>query len=399
MFNRYTLWAFASIFYAYQYILRVLPNAINSEIVNKFNMGATELGQFSGIYYLGYVLAHIPIGIMLDKLSSRIVLSLMCTLTCLGTASLVFSDHYIIAILGRFLVGVGSSAAIIGLFKITRESFEENKYSTFMGIAVTIGLSGAIFGGLPLEMLLKSFGWQKSVLILIGIGIFTSICILIFAGGNKNTQAISNIQIFSKDIFHPALITISILAGLMVGPLEGFADVWSKRFLQEVYSLPPENASFIASQIFIGMCFGASILGYLARFISAPVIVILSGIIMTGAFGLSLSGSISPTTIIPLFISLGAFSAYQVVAISYAVTKVPASRAGVASSVANMIIMAFGYVFHTVIGYAHDYSSKITNNPKEQYLISMGIIPIALTIAVSGFIVIYLRDKHKLSVK
>ncbi len=60
------IWVIASIFYAYQYILRVMPSILLNDILQQFHIDAATFGQFSGVYYIGYSLMHLPIGIMLD---------------------------------------------------------------------------------------------------------------------------------------------------------------------------------------------------------------------------------------------------------------------------------------------------------------------------------------------
>ncbi|MDE5065476.1 MFS transporter, partial [Wolbachia endosymbiont of Drosophila seguyi] len=44
--RNFLIWLLASLFYAYQYILRVIPNIIIPELVVRFNIGTTEIGQF-----------------------------------------------------------------------------------------------------------------------------------------------------------------------------------------------------------------------------------------------------------------------------------------------------------------------------------------------------------------
>ncbi|MGL9681492.1 MAG: hypothetical protein ACR5K2_00455 [Wolbachia sp.] len=61
-----------SLFYVYQYILRVIPSVVVPELMVRFNIGTTKIGQFCGLYYAGHVLAHIPAGIFLDRLGSKI---------------------------------------------------------------------------------------------------------------------------------------------------------------------------------------------------------------------------------------------------------------------------------------------------------------------------------------
>ena len=53
-YQAWSMWAVATLFYAYQYVLRVLPNVIREELLVHFNTNALEFGQFAGLYYLSY---------------------------------------------------------------------------------------------------------------------------------------------------------------------------------------------------------------------------------------------------------------------------------------------------------------------------------------------------------
>ena len=70
------MWMAGAIFYAYQYILRVMPNIMMLDVMDKFHMDAITFGQFSGIYYIGYSVMHLPIGIMLDHYGPRKIMPL-----------------------------------------------------------------------------------------------------------------------------------------------------------------------------------------------------------------------------------------------------------------------------------------------------------------------------------
>ena len=52
----WVVWVVASVFYAYQYVLRVMPNIMLDYIMQQFHIGAATFGQFSGVYYIGYSL-------------------------------------------------------------------------------------------------------------------------------------------------------------------------------------------------------------------------------------------------------------------------------------------------------------------------------------------------------
>jgi sugar phosphate permease len=48
------VWLSLTLFYCYQYILRMLPNIIMPDIMSKYQIGAAQFGSFAGIYYIGF---------------------------------------------------------------------------------------------------------------------------------------------------------------------------------------------------------------------------------------------------------------------------------------------------------------------------------------------------------
>src|SRR5262245_35811352 len=130
------MWMLASFFYAYQYVLRVLPNIMMFDILARFHIDAAIFGQYSGLYYIGYAGMHIPVGIMLDRYGPKRILPLCMLLTVVGLLPLLYAEHWIYPSLGRLMIGMGSSAAILGVFKIIRMSFKEERFTLLLGFSV-----------------------------------------------------------------------------------------------------------------------------------------------------------------------------------------------------------------------------------------------------------------------
>jgi hypothetical protein len=83
-------------------------------------------------------------------------------------------------LIGHFLIGIGSSAAILGVFKIIQLSFKEARFTRMLSSAVTIGLIGAIYGGELVNLFKMSYGFENVVMLLIGIGVILSALSAIF---------------------------------------------------------------------------------------------------------------------------------------------------------------------------------------------------------------------------
>jgi sugar phosphate permease len=78
------MWMVASLFYAYQYILRVMPSIMLDDIMFRFRIDSATVGQFSGIYYIGYSLFHLPSGVLLDRCGPKKVIPYCIVLSILG---------------------------------------------------------------------------------------------------------------------------------------------------------------------------------------------------------------------------------------------------------------------------------------------------------------------------
>ena len=94
------------------------------------------------------------------------------------------------------------------------------------------------------------------------------------------------------------------------------------------------------------------------------------------------------------FLVVGVCCAYQILAIYKASTYVREGVAGLTTAVANMIIMTFGYAFHTVIGEVVNLFGGATSPVALHY--GMLAIPLALSIGVFGYIFLFIKEKREL---
>ncbi|MDP2193418.1 MAG: MFS transporter, partial [Alphaproteobacteria bacterium] len=346
----WVMWSCAALFYAYQYILRVLPSVLKADLSVSFNLDAPEFGHFAGIYYLGYTLAHIPIGVALDRYGPKHVLP-VCVMLCLaGLLPLLYIDDFSYSIIGRCVVGIGSSGAVLGMFKIIRMAFDEEKFTRMLSLAATIGLCGAIFGGSPIQYMLGFTAWQTVVwvLIILGVALIGFMYASLPALTDKETGSpIDSIKMILKNKW---VWIVSLASGFLVGPLEGYADAWLTQSLTDIYGLSTLVASNGTSLVFLSLAIGYLAINWVVDRLGTDQAVALSGVMMLLAFVAIMSGGI-PLWAIPiaLFV-LGFFSAYQVPAIYRVIKFIPPEATSLVSAIANMIIMVFGSYFHSIIG-------------------------------------------------
>ena len=392
------VWLCITMFYCYQYILRALPNIIMPDIMNKYSIGASEFSSFAGMYYVGYVVMHIPIGILLSRFGARNVLPMCIALTSVGLVPLAYFDSWIMVVIGRTITGIGSSAAIVGALQIFRIIYPD-KFSRMLGSMVCFGLITVVYSGPPIANVIAMIGIDATVGVLLYSGIALSVFAYILMP--KSAGEISHSSIFidiKATLGNPKIIIASMFAGCMVGPLEGFADAWGSLFMITVYGIEKSVADSITLSVFLGMCVGCIVLPYIADKTRMYYgITIASGIAMILCFIHIIGGKATVNTLYYACLVSGVFCAYQVVILSKISTFVSEERSGMAAAVSNMIIMAFGVVFHKFIGITLDWQwddalkDQMIQNVKlysaDAFVNSISIIPIAITIAVIGFII------------
>ena len=113
---------------------------------------------------------------------------------------------------------------------------------------------------------------------------------------------------------------------------------------------------------------------------------------MATAFTAILLTRIPTPALTGLFLVIGVCCAYQILMIYKVSTLVGPELTGMASAVANMIIMVFGYVFHSVIGQV----VGMLGGFEHPQALSFGItvIPMALVISTIGMMIYLSKIKN-----
>jgi hypothetical protein len=304
---------------------------------------------------------------------------------------MIYCDSWWLVVLGRIFTGIGSSAAIVGALQIFRILYP-TKFAMMLGIMVSLSLITAVYASTLMSSIVASIGMEATISVLLYAGIILAILTYFLLPNSVSEVSHSHIKADIKAIIcNYRLLFASIFAGLMVGPLEGFADAWGSAFIISVYGIEKTVADSITLSVFLGMCVGCLILPYIADKTRCYFgVTIFSGIVMIACFMYILSGKATTDSLYYTCVITGIFCAYQVVIIARIATFVREERSGMAAAVVNMIIMTFGWIFHNSIGMTLDklWDGTITNGIKSYsataFITSISIIPTASAIAIIG---------------
>lgn len=396
----YLMWAFPLLFFTYQFILRLWPGLMMQQIMEQFSIDASHFGLMSALMYYGYAGMQIPVAIMLDRFSARYIVFIFAVLCGIATFTFSYTDNWYIACMSRFLVGVGSAVGFLGTSKVISEWFPKEQYAKMIGFSFTFGLMGAIFGGKPIAILIENYSWQKVALALSIVSILIGCSAYLFLRSNKNTVRRENqfkFSNFKKLLSSPSIWLMAFANFLMVGSLEGFADVWGVSYLMTAYPIEKSQAAELVSFVFIGMLFGGPLLALLSKKLGNYSVISICGFGMGGIFLLLLSGmEYNCYYFAGLFFLVGIMCCYQVIVFAAGADLVNSQLLGVTIAFLNCINMLGGSFFHTVIGRLMDIfwtgailaDDNIRQYSVESYSAALMAIPVCsvLGACISGFV-------------
>ena len=379
------LWLLPAIFFAYQFMLRVMPNAISMEIISKFGITATEFSTFVGVFYIAYTLAHIPLGILVDKIGTKIICSFSMLVISITTVMIIFCDDFAMLFISRTICGAASSAMFLSLVKASSNYFPKH-FGLALGIGVGTGFIGAFCGGYPIYKIFEIMEWNNAILLISMPGFILSIIFFILSPNTQKSENNKSLKI-SKVLKNKEFIFLIIAGGLMIGPMEGFVDTWSKIFFETCYSLTPAQSTYLPSLIFIGVSIATPLVGYLIdRGCKIYTLLNIFCISMLICFIVLLGfpSILNIYLIVCIMLIIGFCLTYRTGIIISSCRKIDSSLSGLIASLTNVGIMGFGPLFHLSIGSIIDYtnSSQGTHSAylyePSSLIMGLSVIPVGM---------------------
>lgn len=263
------VWSLSAIAFGYAFFQRVAPSVMVSDLMAEFAVGAAVLGQLSALYFYPYALLQVPIGALLDRYGARLLLTLAMSVAALGSVLFGLSASLEAALLGRFLIGVGSAVGFISSMALAARWFPPHRFAFVTGVSMFFGTTCAMLGQAPLAAAVGAFGWRQTML---AAGLFAAVlaaAIALFVrnapGPRAAVRAAPSTGVWTslREAFGRREVwLIAWVAAAMSGPMLAFGGLWSVPYLMAEYDLPRPRAAFLASLCFVGWAAGAPLFGW-----------------------------------------------------------------------------------------------------------------------------------------
>ena len=123
------------------------PSALQSELMDLFGINTFEYTIFYAVYSLPNIVLPLFGGFFVDKIGIRIGLLLFSSLVAAGQAVFALgcsSAQYWLAVLGRFIFGLGGESLAVATSTITFSWFLGKEMALAMGITICVSRIGSV---------------------------------------------------------------------------------------------------------------------------------------------------------------------------------------------------------------------------------------------------------------
>jgi MFS family permease len=132
------------------------------DAAERFDINSSALSTFSILQLLVYAGMQIPVGLLVDRLGTKKVLTLGVVLFTAGQFGFAFSHSYAAALACRALLGCGDAMTFISVLRLGARWFPARRGPVIAQIAGLIGMAGNLVTTLVLARLLDTFGWTAT---------------------------------------------------------------------------------------------------------------------------------------------------------------------------------------------------------------------------------------------
>ena len=421
--NRYSIvgWlicGLGAIYYSYEYLLRIAPSVMEPALREHFDLSARGFGHISSIYYFAYVLMQLPVGVLLDRYGPKRLLTFACMICVIGTFLFTSTDVFWIAAIGRFLVGLGSAFAFVGVLKLATIWLPENRLAMVSGMTSALGTIGAMLGDNFLVHFVDQYGWIKTLNMTAIFGIGLSFLLWIGIedkpGNYRKHGTVSSLKRGLEDlviILKNKQIWVNGMYGCLVYlPTTVFAELWGIPYLRHAHGMSANAAGLANSMLFLGFTIGAPLMGFISDSLARrkfPMLIgaIGSAVVMT--IILYLPG-LNETNIQVLMFLLGMLYSAQSIVFAVGRELSPGEAAGTAMAATNMIVMLGAMLLQPLVGHLLDFSYSTrageailvempVDNLQKLYTVvdyqfALAIIPLGILMA--AILTFFLKETH-----
>lgn len=344
------VWGIGVAVYFVAVIFRTSLGVAGLDAADRFDVNASALSTFSILQLLVYAGMQIPVGLMVDRLGTKKVLTIGVVLFTAGQLGFALSPSYGTALAARALLGCGDAMTFISVLRLGSRWFPARRGPFVAQVAALFGMAGNLVSTIVVSRMLDGLGWTATFGGSAAAGVFVLVLLVLFLKDHPEGWEPPPAEHAGAAFVRRQIALSWREPGTRLGmwvhfttqfPAMVFLLLWGLPFLVEAQRLSRETAGglltlVVVSNMVVGLVYGQII----ARHHAARAPLALGTVAATAtvwAATLAHPGDRAPMwLLITLCAVLGACGPASMIGFDFARPANPPDRQGTASGIVNM---------------------------------------------------------------
>jgi sugar phosphate permease len=372
---------------------RLAPGAIAGELQQAFGISSASLGLLAATYFYVYFAMQVPSGILADTLGPRRIFTAGALVAGAGSILFGLAPDFGLAVLGRFLVGLGVSVAFIAVLKLNSAWFLERQFATMAGLLMFTGNMGGLLSAAPLTLVVALTSWRYVFVATGAISILLAVFTWLFLRDNPRELGLPTMRQQEGKPEYPAtdgnwreaLKTVLANPRTWPGFLTHFGQIgtyiawgglWAIPYLRETQGMERQLAAWHTSLMIVCFALAALAVGALSDRIGrrTPLMRVLGCVYVLCWLPLLWGGPLPLAASLTLFALMGVSIAGATLVWSCAKEVNPPAYSGTSTSVVNTGGFLGPALLQPVVGLVLDVSSRGAAHGLDDWRRGLGVL-------------------------
>jgi MFS family permease len=145
----------------------------------RFHISSAQLATFTMVQLFVYAAMQIPVGVLLDRVGAKKLLTAGVVLMTGGQFAFAFASTFGAGVAARVFVGMGDAMVFISLIQLVALWFPPARTAMVTQMTGVVGQLGAVAATAPLSAALHSVGWTRSFATAASVGVLLGIVLIV----------------------------------------------------------------------------------------------------------------------------------------------------------------------------------------------------------------------------
>lgn len=384
--SQWLAYSISLLFLTLQFFLQTAFTVFVTPLMHDFQIGEVQASTLFSVFFYSYIFCLIPAGFMLDYIGSRKSILLAIASLAVGCFVFGYSHDFVVAAMGRCIIGAASAFAFITLLYVTNLWFSHNKFALMVGLGETISIFAATIGSIFLPKPIFHFGWRFIFTTWGWINIVLFFVALLFfkdhkkeSRDKKNRDKKIDLRPYLALLKDTQIWILGMYGLFAYSSFTVFNSLWGVPFLMNVYHYNSQNATTAVMMTHFGEGFGCLLMGIVSsKTHNTKLLMLLSALLATVClFPVTYLLFIPYLLLCVLLFFCGFFSVAYMQSYTIAQKNYPAASHGVTMSFITIIIMGGAPLLQILLGgLLESRFFRLAKDNQEAFHLSFLVLPV-----------------------